>query len=395
MATFPKVYPGQAFQPLVELENSVRDMVNASQVISGGKLSKSAPTISVSVFNASGVELSAGSAVNFTNAQEVDPNEWIIPCVPFTDADKSWGILSDDLDVAGIGSCIISGPAKVKISNGDGGFVQPDINTPDVFNPADNGVPVVFRQGSEAIINLGGGSGVGSQDSYQFKVIDSTEVSADGIKTLRVSVVNGHSPGNATAGFVNGVKYPRTDIVLSSLTKFYIYAIDGAIYALGHTFASHLIPVLLLATVDVVDGGLRITQESFADNVIVPVAPKTLGATTLTYVITYKDYSLTVTYSVEASAFVNSTPLTLASAEIPANATGKLYAYIKDVIVDPDVEPEAGFAFTVPEGAEFTRMVLQYRLNDSDFQIISRTTDLYFFTFTRIFLNAAEYSNEQ
>ena len=175
------------------------------------------------------------------------------------------------------------------------------------------------------------------------------------------------------------------------LLKYYIYAIDGELYALGHTFSCDLFPVVLLATVDISTSGvMTITQESFADNIIVNVAPKTYGATTLTYAITYNDYSLTVTYNVEASAYLNSTELTMTKTAVPYAESGALYAYIKDVVIQPDAKPDAGFEFTAPEDAQFTRAVLQYQLNDSEFHINSRTNDLYFFTFTKIFLNASE-----
>lgn len=244
------------------------------------------------------------------------------------------------------------------------------------------------RRGRNSLAEYKGSGSIRQNNTvgHQFKVIDS---SAGDVK--QVSVVNGHSPGNVIAGYVNGIAYSRTDIPLTGLLKYYVYAIDGKIYALGHTFSCDLFPVVLLATVDISTSGvMTITQESFADNIIVNVAPKTYGATTLTYAITYNDHSLTVAYNLEASAFINSTALTLASTALPANATGKLYAYIMKTTVPPDTKPEAGFAFTVPEGAEFSKSVLEYSLVDSNFAVTARAHDMYFFTFTRLYLNAAE-----
>jgi hypothetical protein len=345
----------------------------------------------ISVFNSTENAIGAGCAVNFIQSDDDTFDDEIIPCAAISDASQTWGIVKSRLDPGEIGSCVISGPVKVKISGSNGDYVQPDINTPGVFVTSSNGVPIVFQHGEEAIINLGGGSG--GATAHQFKVIDSSTKNAVGnITQHKVSVVNGHAPDNVIAGYVNNISYSRTDIPLTgSLTNFYIYAINGAIYALNHTYASDLFPVVLLATVDISTSGvMTITQESFADNIIVNVAPNTYGATTLTYAITYNAHSLTVTYSVEASAFINSTPLTLASTTIPANATGKLYAYIMRTTVDPDTQPEAGFAFTVPEGAEFRKSVLEYSLNNSNFTVTARAHDMYFFTFTRLYLNATE-----
>lgn len=388
MATFPKVRAGQPFKPSASLENHVREMVNSTFTISGGRVDKISSSVRINVYNCSDTVIPVGCAVVFTSIASLGEGD-VIPCLAITDIDSAWGVLASTLEPNEIGSCIVSGPVKVKIDNGEGDFVQPDPNNLGVFVLSSKGVPVIFKHNGEAIINLGGGSG--GATSHQFEVIDSSEVSADGKKTLRVSVVNGHAPGNVIAGYVNNISYSRTDIPLTGgLPKYYIYAIDGKIYALGHTFSCDLFPVLLLATVDIVDGRLQITQESFADNVIVPVAPKTLGATTLTCELSYNDYSLTAAYYVEASCFVNSTELSMAKTAIPESEPGMLYAYIKDVIVDPDTTPEAGFAFAVPEGAEFSKVVLEYSLNDSNFAVTSRAQDMYFFTFTRLYLNAAE-----
>jgi len=298
--------------------------------------------------------------------------------------------VQSDLGSNDVGSCIVTGPVKVKISGSDGDYVLPDISTPGVFLASSNGgVPIVFRHGAEAIINLGGGSG--GATAHQFKVIDSSTTDAEGnITQHKVSVVNGHDSALTSAGVINGIAYNRTDLTLSASGTYYVYAIGGAIYALNHTYASDLFPAVLLATVEVVDGRLEITQESFADNIVVPIVARTVGSTTLEYEISIADYVLSVTYYVVAKANLNSTTVSMEKSAIPISENGSLYAYIEKTVVEPDEVPVGGFTFEYDGTFSFNRKVLGYRLSDTEFRITERTTDTYFFTFTRIYLNATE-----
>ena len=114
MATFPKVRAGQPFKPSASLENHVREMVNSTFTISGRRVDKISSSVRINVYNCSDTVIPVGCAVVFTSIASLGEGD-VIPCLAITDINSGWGVLASTLEPNEIGSCIVSGPVKVKI----------------------------------------------------------------------------------------------------------------------------------------------------------------------------------------------------------------------------------------------------------------------------------------
>ena len=130
MAFFPDVSPGEIFKPNALLSNNVRHLINALNGFGGKPLAATGGMIRIQVYNNSGSTISAGTAVNFSDSGSLCDNA--VPAEPLTDPAKPWGVLVNQLESKGIGSCIICGPATVKVS-GTGDYAAPTKSSPSTF----------------------------------------------------------------------------------------------------------------------------------------------------------------------------------------------------------------------------------------------------------------------
>ena len=152
MAFFPDVSRGQEFTPNALLSNNVRHLINALNGFAGKPISATGGMIRIQVYNNSGSTISAGTAVNFSDSGSLCDNA--VPAEPLTDPAKPWGVLVNQLESKGIGSCIICGPATVKVS-GTGDYAAPTKSSPSTFTRGATGSPVIFASDGKAVILLG------------------------------------------------------------------------------------------------------------------------------------------------------------------------------------------------------------------------------------------------
>lgn len=244
------------------------------------------------------------------------------------------------------------------------------------------------RLGRSSLSEMGGMSfGGGGQLPHQFTVTDSSTYNDDGtVKQLQVTV---------SEGMLNDVTYPSTDVPLTvGIAKYWIYAVDGQIYALNHAFQSDYFPVLLCGTVEVVEGKLSITQVNYRDYPYVPVCGSEYGAVTLVGTVSYADHVLTADYTVAVKGLLNNNALNFPSTAIPVAENGTLLAYVKMLTVGNDVTPESGFEFSATgqpsQSVEWYQSMFQYTLTATTFKVLFRQHPLQMFTFTKLYLNAEE-----
>lgn len=388
---FPKVIPGAPFRPSAVRENAITDLLNRFFITNGMLETTAGSSVRVPVFNSGNATISSGSAVNVVGSPV--EKDYPSPCLPFFDESLPWGVLANSIDPQECGSCIVSGPANVQISGTTGNYAKPDTSNPEVFVLADTGIPVISKGNGFAVINLGGGSNAIA--GHQFTVADA---SSDDV--VKVRVYDGN--GSGIAGVLNGATYAETTLELNpEIPQYWVYAVNGSIYALNHEFSSDLFPTLLCATVTVADGGITIVQKNFDNNINVPVISATYGVTTITGTLSYADYVLTATYTISSSVLCNFTKINSGTLNIPVTAegtTGYLLAYVDKLVVDTDTPPTTGFEFVAgsPEPSierEWYQKVLEYTLTATSFSVAYRLENPYLFTFTQLYVNANEVNN--
>lgn len=247
---------------------------------------------------------------------------------------------------------------------------------------------------------IAGGSAV--QIPAPFRLKDSSTYNEDGtVKQLQVTVWDGTDSGYA--GYVNGVLYRATTLPLTvGITEYWIYAVDGQIYALNHEFHSDFFPVLYCGKVSVVDGKIEITQLQFSSDyqyaggihINVPVCGAEYGAVTLAGTLSCANHVLTADYTVAVKGLLNNNALNFPSTAIPVAENGTLLAYVKLLTVGNDVTPESGFEFSATgqpsQTVEWHQVMFRYTLTANTFKVLFRQHPLHMFTFTRIYLNASE-----
>ena len=153
MAFHPDVSRGQAFQPSALLSNDVRHMVNAMNGFqNAGILGANGGIVRIQVYNNTGSEFPAGTAVNFSESGSLCGDA--VPCEPLKDTAKPWGVTVLKLAAKEMGDCVISGPAQVSLT-GSGDYAQPSTSTPSAFTRGATGAPVIFASGGKGMILLG------------------------------------------------------------------------------------------------------------------------------------------------------------------------------------------------------------------------------------------------
>lgn len=200
MAYFSKVNKGDKFAPNATLENKLREMANAQIARTGVRANKNKGTKDrVKVYNATSSDILQASAVFFDFDSSKKIIEGSVPCSSYNASaeGKTWGVSAKYISPGEFGSCIVSGPVKVKISVGTGDYVQPNPTTPDVFTPSNSGVPILYREGSYAIINLGGSGLALPQEDYYglFKL--------QAVDAVTLEVVNGKTPDAPDCGYTD------------------------------------------------------------------------------------------------------------------------------------------------------------------------------------------------
>lgn len=301
-----------------------------------------------------------------------------------------WGISCEDIPAGEYGEVILTGITPAYFS-GDGVFVEPSPNGLVAIQAGHAAVVLPASGDFPGIINLGSNSA--SSPGHQFTVVDSSSTNSDGSVELKISVIDGNG-NDQYCGSLNGFLYSNVEIPLQGgIGHFFVYAVDGNIYALSHTFASDLLPVLLLAEIDVKNGTIFITQKNFADNPIVAVVPSIWGKSTMTGTVSYNRHVLTASYSIESIALCNYNKITLPKTTIPLTAeeTGSLIVYADKLVVENDVTPVTGFEFSTGEPSrEWFLPILQYKLSPTEFRVFSQLENPYLLTFTKLYLNASE-----
>lgn len=157
MAYFPDVSAGDTFIPNALLSNNVRRLVNTLNGFHAKPMPGTCGMIRIPVYCES--ELEGGTAVNFAENGSFCGDA--VPCEPLKDSAKPWGVVARHLAAKEIGDCIISGPATVKISTGNGAYAVPDKSSPAVFIRGSSGAQILFAADGKAVLNLGAGGGGG------------------------------------------------------------------------------------------------------------------------------------------------------------------------------------------------------------------------------------------
>ena len=159
MAFFPDVNRGDIFKPNALLSNNIRHFLNALNGFDAKSVAATGGMLRIQVYNCSKNLIKEGTAVNFP--EENDMCENAVPAVPMTDPNKVWGVLINPLEPDQIGSCIICGPVKVKIT-GTGTYAIPTVDDPSVFIRGTVGYPLIFTSGKEGLLL----HGASTQDVY-------------------------------------------------------------------------------------------------------------------------------------------------------------------------------------------------------------------------------------
>ncbi len=213
MAYFPDVHKGDTFVPDALLSNNLRHIVNAMNGHSGGITKGIFPNeIKIQVYNNTGEILPAGTAVNFDETGEF--YEDAVPCKKFTVTDKNWGILTEEIAPEAIGSCIVSGRAKVTLSGGAGNYAVPDTSNPGQFIRSGSGAKIIFANtAGEALIVLGSGDSSRYQGYFTVSLVSDN----DSVK-IRIADGSGDDTQNAGVAFINEqiIWAPQTELNLSS-----------------------------------------------------------------------------------------------------------------------------------------------------------------------------------
>lgn len=152
MAFFPDVRPGEEFKPNALLSNNVRHLINALDGFTCKPIPATGGMIRIQVYNNSKSTISPGTAVNF--AMQSAKCDDVIPAEPLKDTAKPWGVVVNQLESQSIGSCIICGPATVKVT-GSGDYAAPSKTDPTTFTRGATGSPIVFASDGKAVILLG------------------------------------------------------------------------------------------------------------------------------------------------------------------------------------------------------------------------------------------------
>lgn len=368
MPSFPTVYCGEPFVPNLELENALRRNINAQDFGFNENSLLASRSTKIAIYNSTDSVFADGSAV--TLIEEAFEN--VVSCELARTAKKPFGIVVGDIDPETVGTCIVSGIMKVRIS-GSGDFASPDPANPGSLVAGASGVPILYRSKKDednnltAVINLGGG-GTGMQ-AGQFAVIDSSEFDEDGnVKKLQVSCVNGHSPDGSSAGILNGRKVPKKDFVLSSDGEYRIYAVKDEAYITDHEFYSDFFPTLLCAIVTVKKGKIeKIDQQSKTDNPVVPVVESSAGIT-ITGELSHSGFTLRASYKMAARILRNSLVLEMAETSVPDGDNSRLVAWIKKLVVPNNEDPDCGIDFNKSD-VEWDASLVTYSLSDNSFRI--------------------------
>lgn len=159
MAYFPDVTRGEPFKPNALLSNNLRRLVNTMNGFDAKPLAAGGNMVRIQVYNNTGSTINVGTAVGFSANASMCGDA--IPAEPLKDVAKPWGVTASRLESKAVGSCIISGPAAVKVS-GSGDFAAPSTSNPAVFTRGASGSPVIFAADGKGMILLG----AASQDNY-------------------------------------------------------------------------------------------------------------------------------------------------------------------------------------------------------------------------------------
>lgn len=152
MAFFPDVSRGEPFQPNALLSNNVRHLINSLNGFNARPMMATGGMIRIQVYNNSSSAIVEGTAVNFTEKGTLCDNA--VPAEPLKDTAKPWGVLVNKLEAKAIGSCILCGPANVKLS-GSGDYAAPSKSTPATFTRGATGAPVIFAGDGKGVVLLG------------------------------------------------------------------------------------------------------------------------------------------------------------------------------------------------------------------------------------------------
>ena len=159
MATFPRVNPGDRYQPSATFHNAVVDMVNKTNVPSRATTKGSSSRRSISVPCACATSaIKWGKPIEFVGFTMDDDNipENVMMAKPNTSA-VFHGIAKEDADVGVVFNATVAGIAKVRIADGGeefGAFVSVDTENPSQFIRAGAGMPIV---GGVQTSTIGGG----------------------------------------------------------------------------------------------------------------------------------------------------------------------------------------------------------------------------------------------
>lgn len=218
----------------------------------------------------------------------------------------------------------------------------------------------------------------------QFAVIDVSNG-----ESFKVAVVDGRDSTAGICGTLNNTSYVKTELALDPANPFYyIYAIDGQLYAIAHEIRSDIIPILLIATVSVGTSSIYIRQVNYANDPVVPIVSST-SAVRLSASVNCSKHICTIDYFVTASILQNNTTIT-AAGQLPAstgNKTAIMAVYAKTLTLPVNTAPETGFTFintteTEASGYEWSMDILRYQLTSKSFTVQHITENPQFFTFT-------------
>ena len=158
MAYFPHVTPSDPFTPSAMLSNSVRDLINGLNGMSGGAYSRGAScVVRLPVHNYTDFVMAGGASVSPVSGTMCGD---AIPVGIASPGSDVWAILASPLNPGGVGDAIFCGGVAVYASGAQDSYIAPDGEGGLVYSSS-GAARVIFSSGNFAVMVIGVGGSAG------------------------------------------------------------------------------------------------------------------------------------------------------------------------------------------------------------------------------------------
>jgi hypothetical protein len=168
MGSYPHVNPGDAFQPSVQEENDIRDLLNAvgRDGVRANRGGTNVENICINAYNPGSSVIEAGTVVIFADAPMIEGAVQVTAMAAGSDVTE-WAIAQEEIPAHGFGSVLVMGVTIVPISGEEtGNYVVPN-GGGATFSRSSNGIAKILRLlGSTSALILVGSSSGGGGISY-------------------------------------------------------------------------------------------------------------------------------------------------------------------------------------------------------------------------------------